>query len=266
MDGADDRSGQGARMTADDTTADDAAGATTTGVHDDAVLADPGHGRRELVRIGARAIAAWIAEVVTPGRRLAALAMGVLGGVAMGVLIHPVLARADGEETAVAASVVFGLLVAAFAATFPLTVWLTRAIRRHPSVTGTHPEWRDAGLLDAAVDARGRVTLAPGTAGRVATESRRVIASSSVGIPGAVLLGCCALVGIPAYALAGEAGTLTWFIPIWLISSTATLWAQSRAAGRMALLRDAADAELALPESERTQAPHVDPPHGSRLP
>ncbi len=54
-------------MTADDTTADGAAAIEADG------SADPGHGRRALARIGSRAVAAWIAEVVTPLRRLVAV-------------------------------------------------------------------------------------------------------------------------------------------------------------------------------------------------
>jgi hypothetical protein len=243
-------------MTADDTTAE----------RDDAPPADPGHGKRELVRIGARAIAAWIAEVVTRRRLLLAVGVGLAAGAAMALLIHPVLVRADGEDGSVASATLLGLFVGAAAAVVPVSIWLTRAVRRPPSVTGTHPSWRDAGLLDAAVDARGRVTLAPGTAERVATESRRVIASSAVGIPGAIALGLIALLALPTYVISGEAGTFGWFVPIYLLMFASTLWSQSLAAGPMALLRDAADAELALPESERTQAPPVTPSHGSRLP
>jgi hypothetical protein len=243
-------------MTADDTTAE----------RDDAPPADPGHGKRELVRIGARAIAAWIAEVITRRRLLLAVGVGLAAGAAMALLIHPVLVRADGEDGSVASATLLGLFVGAAAAVVPVSIWLTRAVRRHPSVTGTHPSWRDAGLLDAAVDAHGRVTLAPGTAERVATESRRVIASSAVGIPGAIALGLIALLALPTYVVSGEAGTFGWFVPIYLLMFASTLWSQSLAAGPMALLRDAADAELALPESERTTAPPVAPPHGSRLP
>ncbi|OUE21012.1 hypothetical protein BFL36_11350 [Clavibacter michiganensis] len=247
-------------MTADDPRAEAPA------ARDDTTPADPGHGRRALARIGARAIAAWIAEVVTPRRRIVALGVALLAGVATGLLIHPVLARADGPATALPGAIVLGAVVGAAVGTIPASIWLTRAIRRHPSVVGTHPAWRDAALLDGAVDARGRVSLAPGTAERVATESRRVIASSSVPVPGALVLSVVALVGIPAYALSGEPGTLVWFAPVYLLMSATTLGTQSVAAGRIALLRDAADAELALPEHERTVAPHVAPPHGSRLP
>ncbi|MFT2710666.1 hypothetical protein [Clavibacter sp. Sh2126] len=254
-------------MTADDTTADDAdAGADATATRDDATPAEPGHGKRALARIGARAIAAWIAEVVTPRRRLVTLGVGLLAGAAMGLLIHPVLARADGPGTALPGAFVLGAVLGAAAVAIPLSIWLARAIRRHPSIVGTHPAWRDAALLDGAVDARGRVFLAPGTAERVSTESRRAIASGSAPVPGAVMLSLAALVGLPVYAVSGEPGPLLWFIPVYLLMSASTLWTQSLAAGRMALLRDAADAELALPEDERTRAPHVDPPHGSRLP
>jgi hypothetical protein len=247
-------------MTADDTTAD---------ARDDAgpaEPADPGHGRRQLARIGAHAIAAWIAEVITPRRRMVALGVALVAGVAMALLIRPVLARADGPETALPCAIALGAVLGGAAGVVPVSIWLARAIRRHPSVTGTHPSWRDAALLDAGVDARGRVSLAPGTAERVATESRRVIASSSAPVPGALVLGVMALVGLPAYALAGDPGTLLWFAPVYALMSASTLATQSLAAGRMALLRDAADAELALPESERTEAPPVEPPHGSRLP
>ncbi len=247
-------------MTADDTTADGAAAIEADG------SADPGHGRRALARIGSRAVAAWIAEVVTPLRRLVALGVALVAGVAMALLIEPVLARADGPETALPGAIVLGAVVGTAAAVIPVTIWLARAIRRHPTVAGTHPAWRDAGLLDAAVDPRGRVALAPGTAGRVATESRRAIAQSAAPVPGALVLSVMALVGLPAYALAGDPGTLLWFAPIYLLMSASTLWTQSLAAGRMALLRDAADAELALPDSERTVAPPVVPPHGTRLP
>jgi hypothetical protein len=255
-------------MTADDTTAarDDATAADAIADRGDAAPADPGHGKRELVRIGARAIAAWIAEVVTPRRRLLALALGLLAGLAMGVLIEPVLARADGPGTALPGAIVLGAVVGGAVSVIPLSIWLARAIRRHPSVVGTHPAWRDAALLDAGVDARGRVSLAPGTAERAATESRRAIATAAAPVPGALTLSVLALVGLPAYAIAGDPGTLLWFAPVYLLMSLSSLWSQSLMAGRMALLRDAADAELALPESERTQAAPVDPPHGSRLP
>ncbi|MBM7410436.1 hypothetical protein JOE38_000259 [Clavibacter michiganensis] len=247
-------------MAADDTTADDAAAAEADR------SADPGHGRRALARIGSHAIAAWIAEVVTPRRRLVALGVALVAGVAMALLIAPVLARADGAETALPGAVVLGAVVGAAVGVIPVSIWLSRAIRRHPTVFGTHPAWRDAALLDAAVDPRGRISLAPGTAGRAATESRRAIAAAAAPVPGALVLSVLALVGLPAYALAGDPGTLLWFAPIYLLMSASTLWTQSLAAGRMALLRDAADAELARPESERTVAPPVDPPHGSRLP
>jgi len=238
----------------------------TTADRADAAADDPGRGHRELAAIGLRAIASWIAEVLTRPRLLVTVGVGLAAGIAVALLIHPVLIRADGQDGAVASAALLGLFVATAAGVVPASIWLMRAIRRHPSVTGTHPSWRDAGLLDAAVDSRGRVTLAPGTAERVATESRRVIASSAVGVPGAVALVLIALVAVPTYVISGEAGTFGWFIPIYLVMSASTLWSQSLAAGRMALLRDAADAELALPASERTVAPPVEPPHGSRLP
>ncbi|KXU20944.1 hypothetical protein ACAD32_01235 [Clavibacter nebraskensis] len=88
--------------------------------------------------------------------------MGLAAGAAMPLLVHPVLVRADGEDGSVASATLLGLFVGAAAGVVQVSIWLTRAVRRHPSVTGTHPSWRDAGLLDAAGDARGRVTLAPG--------------------------------------------------------------------------------------------------------
>jgi hypothetical protein len=243
-------------MTADDTTAD----------HDAAAAAGPGHGQRELMAIGARALAGWIVEVITPRRRLVVLAIAVLVGAAMTALIRPVLARADGEAGATVAAVLLGVAVGAAVGTLPLSVWLHRAIRRHPSVTGTHPRWRDAALLERAVDARGRVTLAPGTAERVATESRRAIAASAVALPGAVVFVLLVIAAVPTFAITGGAGPMTWFPLVYLLLFGSTSLTAARAAGPMALLRDAADAELALPASERPQAPPADPPHGSRLP
>ncbi|RIJ59779.1 hypothetical protein [Clavibacter phaseoli] len=240
-------------MTADDTTAD-------------APPADPGHGKRELARIGARAVAAWIAEVITRRRLLIAVAVALITGTAMALLLRPVFARADGEDTASPSAVLIGLVVGAAAGVVPLSIWMTRAVRRHPSIVGSHPAWRDAALLDRAVDSRGRVTLAPGTAERVATESRRAIASAAVPVPGAAVLVVIATVGIPTYLSSGGGGTLAWLLPVYVLMSASTLFTTARVAGPMALLRDAADAELALPESERTQAPPVEPPHGSRLP
>jgi hypothetical protein len=240
-------------MTADDTTAD-------------APHADPGHGKRELARIGARAIAAWIAEVITRRRLLVAVGVAVIAGTGMALLLRPVFARADGEDTASPSAVLIGLVVGAAAGVVPLSIWMTRAIRRHPSVVGSHPAWRDAALLDRAVDSRGRVTLAPGTAERVATEARRAIASAAAPVPGAAVLLTVSIVGTPAHLIGGGGGTLAWFLPVYVLMSASTLLTTARVAGPMALLRDAADAELALPESERTQAPRVEPPHGSRLP
>ncbi|PPF66867.1 hypothetical protein C5E16_10420 [Clavibacter michiganensis] len=260
-------------MTADDAAADDTTADTAapTGPPAQAAPAappeDPGHGRRRMARIGARALVAWIAEVVTPRRRLVALGSGLVAGVAMALLIRPVLARADGEATSAAAAVLLGIMVGAAVGIIPVSVWLTRAIRRHPSVTGSHPSWRDSALLDRAVDARGRVTIQPGTAERVATESRRAIASAAVGVPGAVVMGVLVLVGAPAYAVTRDIGMLGWFLPVYALLSVSGLWTSARTAGPMALLRDAADAELALPESERPPAPPPPaPPQGSRLP
>ncbi|RIJ12196.1 hypothetical protein DZF93_15265, partial [Clavibacter michiganensis subsp. insidiosus] len=149
-------------MTADDTSADDAAAL------DADAPADPGHGRRALARIGSGAMVAWIADVVTPRRRLVALVVALVAGVAMALLITPVLARADGPETALPGAIVLGAVVGTAATVVPVSIWLARAIGRHPTVAGKHPAWRDAALLDDAVDPRGRVSLAPGTAGRVA--------------------------------------------------------------------------------------------------
>ncbi|CAQ01123.1 hypothetical protein ACR8AL_12495 [Clavibacter sepedonicus] len=243
-------------MTADDTTADRSTAASD----------DPGHGRRELAAVGARALASWTAEVITRRRLLVAVGVALVTGTALALLLRPVFARADGEDRATSAAVLIGLVVGSAAGVVPVSVWLTRAISRHPSIVGTHPAWRDAALLDRSVDARGRVTLAAGTAERVATESRRAIASSAMPVPGAALLAVIALIGIPFFLFTGGGGTLAWFLPVYLLMSASTLATQCPAAGRMALLRDAADAELALPEPERTQAPPVEPPHGTRLP
>jgi hypothetical protein len=244
------------RMTADDTPPARAADAA----------ADPGHGQRELMTIGARALVDWTAEVITPRRRLVALGLALLVGSIMATLIRPVLARADGEDGATAGAILLGAAVGAAAATLPLSIWLHRAIRRHPSVTGSHPQWRDAALLGGAVDSRGRVTLAPGTAERVATESRRAIAASAVPLPGAVVFVLLVLAAVPTLALSGATGPMTWFALLYLLLFGSSCVTAARAAGPMALLRDAADAELALPASERPMAPPADPPHGSRLP
>jgi hypothetical protein len=247
-------------MTADDTAAHRGADGPADGP------ADAGHGQRALLAIGARALAGWIVEVVTPPRRLVALAVALLAGATTAALIRPVLARADGEDGATVGAVLLGIAVGAAVGTLPVSVWLHRAVRRHPSVTGTHPRWRDSALLEGAVDRRGRVTLAPGTAERVATESRRVIASSAVVVPGAVVLVLLVVAAVPTIALAGATGPTTWFPLLYLLLFGSSCVAAARAAGPMALLRDAADAELALPESERPEAPPADPPHGSRLP
>jgi hypothetical protein len=246
-------------MTADDTTA----------ARDDAPRAerDDAPGRRELLRTGTRALASWIAEVVTPGRRAGAAAVLLVTAVAAALPLRALLLHADdsvGDETALAA--VLGLAVGAGAAAIVLTMWMTRASGRLPSAAGDHPRWRDAALLDRAVDPAGRVTLAPGTAERVAVEARRAIASAAIGVPAASLLVLAILAVIPAWILQGETSVQMLLTPVYLFLGLSGLWTAARTAGRMARLRDAADAELALPESERTQAPPVVPPHGSRLP
>ncbi|WP_317232943.1 hypothetical protein [Clavibacter capsici] len=242
-------------MTADETTA-------ATAGRD-----DPGHGKRELVRIGARAIAAWIAEVITPRRRLLALGVAAVVGLATALLFRALFLGMDdahGGETALAAAL--GLVIGALACSILLAAWLSGASRRLGSATGAHPHWRDAALLDRSVDARGRVALAPGTAERVAVESRRGIASGAVGVPAVLILGTAALVAVPVMLLAGSAPLQMLFVPLFFVMGATTVHSMCRLAGRMALLRDAADAELALPEAERMQAPRADPPHGSRLP
>jgi hypothetical protein len=233
----------------------------------DAAPADPGRGKRELVRIGARAVSAWIAEVITPRRRLLTLGVAVVVGVASALLLRALFLRmedADGGETALATGL--GLVIAAVASSIPLATWLARASRRLGSATGSHPHWRDAALLERSVDARGRVSLAPGTAERVAVESRRAIASGAIGIPTAVILTVTAPVAAPVLLGAGMEAHQLLILPLSIITTATTVYAVCRLAGPMALLRDAADAELALPGSERAPAPPADPPHGSRLP
>lgn len=244
-------------MTADDTTADRAA----------AGAEDPGHRRRDLARDGARVIAAWSAGILTPSRLLIAGGVAVASALMVGLLVGALLARVDdaeGDGTVLA--VIVGLVAGAVAAMIPLTTWMSRASRRVGSATGAHPHWRDGALLERSVDARGRVSLEPGTAERVAVESRRAIASAAVGVPAALLLVVVVLVAVPVLLFQHIAPFQLLIVPVYLLTSVSTLWTQSLAAGRMALLRDAADAELALPEPERTVAPPVVPPHGSRLP
>ncbi|MBM7026414.1 hypothetical protein [Clavibacter zhangzhiyongii] len=246
-------------MTADDTTAGDV-DATTAG-------RDAAPGRRPLLRIGARTLIAWIARVVTPRRRTLAAIVLLAVTVAATMPLRALFLRTDdsvGDETALAA--VLGLAVGALAVAVLLTIWMVRASRRLPSAAGDHPRWRDAALIDRAVDPAGRVTLAPGTAERVAVEARRAIAAAAIGVPAATLLVLAILGLIPAWLLQGEASVQMLLTPAYLFLGLSGLWTAARTAGRMALLRDAADAELALPESERTQAPPVVPPHGSRLP
>jgi hypothetical protein len=182
-------------MTADDTTADR-----------DAAPADPGHETRELLRVGWDALTTWIAHVLTPRRRLTALVVGIATGVIVTLLLRALLLHADdsdGDETVLAAAL--GLVIGAVAGAVPLTTWLSRASRRIRSATGAHPHWRDAALLDRSVDARGRVALAPGTAERIAVESRRAIASSAVGVPGALILLVTVLIATPVVLLQGTA-------------------------------------------------------------
>ncbi|MDQ0743530.1 hypothetical protein QFZ62_000838 [Clavibacter sp. B3I6] len=243
-------------MTADDTTADR-----------DAAPADPGRENRELLRIGWDALMTWIAHVLTPRRRLTALVVGIATGVVVTLLLRALLLHADdsdGDETVLAAAL--GLVIGAVAGAVPLTTWLSRASRRIRSATGAHPHWRDAALLDRSVDARGRVVLAPGTAERIAVESRRAIASSAVGVPGALILLVTVLIATPVVLLQGTVSLQMLIVPLYVVTSASTLYTMARAAGPLALLRDAADAELALPESERPVPPPVDPPRGSRLP
>jgi len=249
-------------MTVDDTTAADAPAA-----RDAATPVDPGHGRRALARIGARAIAAWIAEVVTPRRRIVASAVGLLAGVASALLLRRLfLGMEDAEDADTGLAIGLGLVIGAVACSIPLASWLARASRRLGSATGAHPHWRDAALLEGSVDARGRVTLAPGVAERVAVESRRAIASGAIGVPAAFVLTGATLVAAPVLLVAGMAAHQLLVIPLYLVTSATTVAVTCRLAGPMALLRDAADAELALPEHERAVAPPVVPPHGSRLP
>ena len=241
-------------MTADDTTAD-------------APHADPGHGKRELARIGARAIAAWTRGILTRRRVTFAGALAIASGLALALLLGALLARPDdGDGDGTVLAVIVGLVAGAMVAMIPVTTWMSHASRRVGSATGAHPHWRDAALLERAADARGRVSLAPGTAERVAVESRRAIASAAVGVPSTLLLLAVLLVAVPVLLSQDMAPLQLLLVPVYILTSASALWTQSLAAGRMALLRDAADAELALPESERTQAPPVEPPHGSRLP
>jgi len=246
-------------MTADDTTA--AGGGPVPETRDDAP------GRRELLWIGVRALVPWIAEVVTPGRRVVAATVLLVIAVAVTIPLRALLLRADdsvGDETALAA--VLGLAAGAGASAILLTIWMARASRRLPTGSGDHPRWREAALIDQAVDAAGRVELAPGTADRMARAARRGIAGAAVAVPGASLLVVAILGVIPAWLLQGEASVQMLMSLAYLFLGLSALWTSARTAGRMALLRDAADAELALPESERSVAPPVEPPHGSRLP
>jgi hypothetical protein len=216
-------------MTADDTTA------------------DPGHG--ELARIGARAIAVWTKGILTRRRVTFAGALAIASGLALALLLGALLARPDdGDGDGTVLAVIVGLVAGAMVAMIPVTTWMSRASRRIGSATGAHPHWRDAALLERAADARERVSLA------------------AVGVPATLLLLAVLLVAVPVLLSQDMAPLQLLLVPVYILTSASALWTQSLAAGRMALLRDAADAELALPESERTQAPPVEPPHGSRLP
>jgi hypothetical protein len=241
-------------MDADDTAADRDAHAS----------ADPGRGQRELLAIGARALAGWIGEVITPPRRVMVLAAALVAAAATAFVLLPLLAGDDGSSPAFAFT--FGVLAAMVVVAAWTTVLLVRATRRNASLVGSHPHWRDAALLERSVDSRGRVTLSPGTADRVSVESRRAIASSAYGIPGALVMVLGIVLVLPVLLLADQVDLQMLLFPLYLLLSGSTCVLQARAAGPMALLRDAADAELALPASERPQAPPADPPHGSRLP
>ncbi|MFT2706596.1 hypothetical protein [Clavibacter zhangzhiyongii] len=237
--------------------------------HDGATSADRGHGRRELARIGARATAAWSAEVLTPRRRLLALVAAVLAGMPSALLLRALFlgsddGNGDGDDTGLAVGV--ALVIAAVVGSIPLAAWLARASRRLGSATGSHPHWRDAALLERSVDARGRVALAPGTAERVAVESRRAIASGATGVPTALLSVVAALVAAPVLLLAGVAAHQILLVTLYAVTCVSGVVTTCRLAGPMALLRDAADAELALLGSAHPPSPPVDPPHGSRLP
>ncbi|MBM7026415.1 hypothetical protein [Clavibacter zhangzhiyongii] len=235
--------------------------------HEGATSADRGHGRRELARIGARATAAWSAEVLTPRRRLLALVAAVLAGMTSALLLRALflgMDDGDGDDPGLAVGV--ALVIAAVVGSIPFAIWLARASRRLGSATGSHPHWRDAALLERSVDARGRVALAPGTAERVAVESRRAIASGAIGVPTALLSVVAALVAAPVLLLAGVAAHQILLVTLYAVTCVGGVVTTCRLAGPMALLRDAADAELALLGSAHPQSPPVDPPHGSRLP
>jgi hypothetical protein len=220
-----------------------------------------GHERRGLVRVGARALAGWIGTVITLRRRLLAVALGVGVAVASGLLLARLLTE-GGPLLATAYGTVFGALSAGALT----SSWLARAARRIAMTPRGPLTWRDQPLLDRSVDRLGRVTIAPGTAERVAIESRRALAAHALGLPAvALVLGALAL-AYPFLLASDPSVTLLLMLPLWAVTTGPTLWTAARAAGPLALLRDAADAELALPESEPAQASPVDPPLGNRLP
>jgi hypothetical protein len=227
----------------------------------DTTPAGPGRGKRELARIGARALAEWIGTVIPVRRRLTAAALGIVVAVASGLLLAHLLTE-GGPLLATGYGAVFG----AIAAGALTSTWLARAARRIALSPRSPLTWRDQPLLDRSVDRDGRVTIAPGTAERVAIESRRALAAHALGLPAVVLVLGALVISYPFLLASGASGTLLALLPLHAVTTAPTLWTASRLAGPSALLRDAADAELALSESERTPAPPVVPPHGSRLP
>ena len=229
-------------------------------VHDGAAAED-GLGRRELARIGASALVAWTGSVIPVRRRAVASALGLVVAVASAAFLAHVLT--DGGPRL---AVPYGAILGALAAGALTSTWLSRAARRIAMTPRGPLTWRDQPLLDRSVDRRGRVAIAPGTAERVAIESRRALAAHALGLPAVVLVLGAMVVGYPFLLASGAGGTLLVMLPLWGATTAPTLWTASRLAAPMALLRDAADAEFALPESERTAAPSVEPPHGSRLP
>ncbi len=194
-------------------------------------------------------------------RRAAAAAVGLVVAISTALLLARFLTE-GGPLLATAYGAMFGGL----AAGAMTSTWLARDARRIAMGPRAPLTWRDQPLLDRSVDRRGRVTIAPGTAERIAIESRRALAAHALGLPAVVVILVAMVVGYPFLLASGASGTLLAMLPFWVVTTAPTLWTSARLAGPLALLRDAADAELALPEAERTQAPPVDPPHGSRLP
>jgi hypothetical protein len=229
-------------------------------VHD-AARGDDRRGRRELVRIGARALTSWTGAVIPFRRRAAAAVLGVVIAVAGSLLLARVLTE-GGPLLATA----YGAILGALTAGAMTSTWLARAARRIAMTPRGPLAWRDQSLLDRSVDRHGCVTIEPGTAERVAIESRRALAAHALGLPAIVLMLVAWAIGYPVMLVSGTTVPSLVFLPLWAAAMASALWTQSLAAGRMALLRDAADAELALPGSERAPAPPADPPHGSRLP